>query len=47
VRDALATTDVVGATGRTKLDAQRNPAKAAVIITVEKDHFKFVQDVEP
>jgi branched-chain amino acid transport system substrate-binding protein len=47
LRDALATTDFTGATGHTKLDAQRNPTKAAVIITVEGDHFKFLQDVQP
>jgi len=47
LREALAATDYTGATGRTKLDAQRNPTKAAVIITVEGNHFKFLQDVQP
>jgi branched-chain amino acid transport system substrate-binding protein len=47
VRAALAATDFVGVTGRTKLDAQRNAAKPAVIITVADGQFKFVQTVEP
>jgi branched-chain amino acid transport system substrate-binding protein len=46
LRDALATTDYVGATGRTKVDSQRNAPKAAVIITVENAQFKFLRDVE-
>lgn len=47
LRDALATTDFVGATGRTKLDSHRDAPKAAVIITVENKKFKFLQDVQP
>jgi branched-chain amino acid transport system substrate-binding protein len=47
LRDAIAATDMVGATGRTKLDAQRNAPKAAVIITVENRKFKFLKDVQP
>ena len=44
---ALAATDFTGVTGRTKLDAQRNATKPAVIITVENGQFKFLQTVEP
>jgi branched-chain amino acid transport system substrate-binding protein len=47
LRDALAATDLNGATGRTKLDAKRDAPKAAVIITVEDGKFKFLKDVEP
>ncbi|MBI3874961.1 MAG: ABC transporter substrate-binding protein, partial [Verrucomicrobia bacterium] len=47
LRDTLAATDFVGATGRTKIDAERNAPKAAVIITVENGKFKFLQDVQP
>ena len=47
LRDALATTDIVGATGRTKIDSHRDAPKAAVIITVENGKFKFLQDVAP
>jgi branched-chain amino acid transport system substrate-binding protein len=47
LRDALATTDIPGATGRTKIDAKRDAPKAAVIITVENGKFKFLQDVAP
>jgi branched-chain amino acid transport system substrate-binding protein len=47
IKAALATTDIVGATGRTRLDARRDAPKAAVIITVEDGGFKFLQTVEP
>lgn len=47
LRDALATTDISGATGRTKLNEHRDAPKAAVIITVENDKFKFLRDVQP
>ena len=47
IKDALKSTDFVGATGRTKLDAKRDATKPAVIITVEKNAFKFLQTVEP
>ena len=47
LRDAIAQTDFVGATGRTKLNAQWDAPKAAVIITVENGKFKFLQDVLP
>jgi branched-chain amino acid transport system substrate-binding protein len=47
LRDAIATTDIVGATGRTKIDEHRNAPKAAVIITVENRKFKFLKDVQP
>ena len=47
LRTALAATDFVGVTGRTKLNAQRDAPKAAVIITVEGGQFKFLQTIEP
>lgn len=47
IKEALKTTDFEGATGRTKLDANRDATKPAVIITVENNAFKFLQTVEP
>jgi branched-chain amino acid transport system substrate-binding protein len=47
LRDAIATTDINGATGRTKIDEHRDAPKAAVIITVENGKFKFLRDVQP
>jgi branched-chain amino acid transport system substrate-binding protein len=48
VREALAATrDFTGVTGRTSIDAKRNAAKAAVILTVRKGRVEFVESVEP
>lgn len=48
LRDALAVTqDFAGATGRITFDAQRNPTKSAVVLTVKNGQFIFVQDVHP
>jgi branched-chain amino acid transport system substrate-binding protein len=47
LKTALAATDFPGVTGRTKLDAQRDASKAAVIITVENGAFKFVETIDP
>lgn len=48
VRDALAATkDFVGVTGKTAMDAQRNPTKPAVIITVKDGKFKYVETISP
>jgi branched-chain amino acid transport system substrate-binding protein len=47
LRDAIAATDMMGATGRTKIDEHRDAPKAAVIITVENGKFKFLRDVQP
>ncbi len=48
LRDALAaTTDFAGATGRITFDAQRNPTKSAVVLTVKNGRYAFVQDVDP
>ena len=48
LRDALAATkDFVGATGRITFDAQRNPTKSAVVLTVKNGRYAFVQDVHP
>ncbi len=47
LKEELAAIDFVGATGRTKLDAKRDAAKPAVIITTEGGKFKFLQSIEP
>ena len=48
LRDALAATkDFVGATGRITFDAQRNPTKSAVVLTVKNGRYTFVQAVHP
>ncbi len=48
LRDALAATkDFAGATGSITFDAQRNPTKSAVVLTVKNGRYAFVQDVHP
>ncbi|MEY2879085.1 MAG: hypothetical protein RLZZ15_1465, partial [Verrucomicrobiota bacterium] len=48
LRDALAATkNFAGVTGSITLDAQRNPTKSAVVLTVKNGKFAFVQDVTP
>ncbi len=48
LRDALAgTKDYAGATGKITFDAQRNPTKSAVVLTVKNGRFSFLQDVNP
>jgi branched-chain amino acid transport system substrate-binding protein len=48
LRDALAATkNFPGAAGTITLDAQRNPTKSAVVLTVKNGKFAFVQDVNP
>lgn len=48
LRDALAATrDFMGASGRITFDAQRNPTKSAVILTVKNGRFTFLQDITP
>lgn len=48
LRDALAATkDFPGVTGRITLDANRNPAKSAVITRVENGKFTYLETVEP
>ena len=48
LRDALAATkEFSGATGLITFDAQRNPTKSAVVLTVKDGRFAFVQDVNP
>jgi len=48
LRDALAATrDFPGVTGLITFDAQRNPTKSAVVLTVKNGRFTFVQDVHP
>ena len=48
LRDALAATKgFSGATGLITFDAQRNPTKSAVVLTVKDGRFAFVQDVNP
>jgi branched-chain amino acid transport system substrate-binding protein len=48
IRDALAVTkNYAGVTGSITFDAQRNPTKSAVVLTVKNGKFTFVQDVTP
>jgi branched-chain amino acid transport system substrate-binding protein len=48
LRDALAaTTAFPGVTGSITFDAQRNPTKSAVVLTVKNGRFVFAQDVSP
>lgn len=48
VRDAIgATKDHAGVTGVISIDAQRNAQKPAVILTIEKSGFKFLEKVQP
>ncbi|MCX6955992.1 MAG: ABC transporter substrate-binding protein [Verrucomicrobia bacterium] len=48
VRDALAATkNYQAVTGTITFDAQRNPTKSAVVLTVKNGKFAFVQDVNP
>ncbi len=48
LRDALATTrDFSGVTGKITLDANRNPAKSAVITRVENGKFTYLETIEP
>ena len=48
LRAALAATkDFPGVTGRTTIDAQRNAAKSAAILTVKNGRFEFVEAVAP
>ena len=48
LRDAIATTKgFAGVTGRITIDAQRNAAKPAVILTIKNGKFEFVESVAP
>lgn len=48
LRDAIAATkDFAGVTGRITIDAQRNAAKPAAILTVKDGAFRFVESVAP
>jgi branched-chain amino acid transport system substrate-binding protein len=48
LRDALAATrNFAGVTGLISIDAERNAAKPAVILTVKDGKFKFVESVAP
>jgi len=48
LRDALAATkNFPGVAGTISLDAQRNPTKSAVVLTVKNGKFTFHQDVQP
>ena len=48
VRDAIAhTKNFPGVTGNITIDAERNPTKAAVVVTVKDGKFKFVETIEP
>jgi branched-chain amino acid transport system substrate-binding protein len=48
LRDALATTkNFPGVAGTITLDANRNPTKSAVVLTVKNGRFAFLQDINP
>lgn len=48
LREAIAATkDLVGVTGKTTLDPQRNATKPAVIITIKDGKFKYVETISP
>ncbi|WP_438481399.1 ABC transporter substrate-binding protein [Oleiharenicola lentus] len=48
LRDAIAATkNFSGATGSISFDAQRNPTKSAVVLTVKDGRYAFLQDVNP
>ena len=48
LREALAATrNFKGVTGTITLDAQRNPTKSAVVLTVKNGQFVFVESVDP
>ncbi len=48
LRDAIAATkDFDCVTGKTTLDAERNPTKSAVIVTVKDGKFKYVETISP
>jgi len=48
LRDAIAATkDMDCVTGKTTLDASRNPSKSAVILTVKDGKFKYVETISP
>lgn len=48
LRDAIAATkDLTCVTGKLTLDADRNPTKSAVIVTVKDGKFKYVETISP
>jgi branched-chain amino acid transport system substrate-binding protein len=48
IRDALAATkDFPAVTGRITMDSNRNPSKAAVILTIKDGKYRFVTSVAP
>lgn len=48
LRDAIAATkDLQCVTGKLTLDADRNPTKSAVIVTVKDGKFKYVETISP
>jgi branched-chain amino acid transport system substrate-binding protein len=48
LRDAIAATkDLACVTGKLTLDADRNPTKSAVIVTVKDGKFKYVETISP
>jgi len=48
IREALAgTKDLIGVTGNTTIDFQRNATKPAVILTVKDGKFKYVETIKP
>ena len=48
VRDALAATkNLEAVTGKITINEKRDPVKAAVILTVEKGKYKYLETVNP
>ena len=48
IRDALAATqEFAGVTGTTRMDADRNATKAAVIVEIKDGRFRFLKAVAP
>ena len=48
IRDAIAQTkNLPGVPGIITIDAERNPTKAAVVVTVKDGKFKFVETIAP
>lgn len=45
IKEALKTADFVGVTGEVKFDENGDPAKAAVIMGVEDNQFKYIKEI--
>ena len=45
--DAMAALEYDGLTGHMTFDADRNPQKSAVIVSIQDDTYKFVENYDP